>query len=95
MKQVLLAIALVAIAGTAFAEAGRPIRQGGKCWAITDARGFGYWDHCAAGHELVARNRERGFDPNTPRARTQLDLFDYDGAGGGGASAGGGGGNGR
>ena len=48
MKRVLLIAGIVAISTAAFAQANGPIRQGNKCWAVTDQqRGFGFWDNCA------------------------------------------------
>jgi len=95
MKRALIAIALVTVSSAAFAEAGRPLVQGKKCWAITDGRGFGYWDQCAGYVERAERNRAIGLRPNIPRAVSQLDLVDFDGAGGAAGDGGGGGGNGR
>jgi hypothetical protein len=91
VKTLFVVIGLVAVSTSAFADAGRPVRQGDKCWAITDSsRGFGYWDKCAAGHDLAQRNQLLGLNPRTPRAVTQVDTSD-DGGAGGGAGGGGGG----
>jgi hypothetical protein len=92
MKALFVAMGLVAVSTSAFAQPGGPIVQGNKCWAITDGRGFGYWDSCATGPLLEQRNRDIGVNPRTPRALTQLDNNDYGGAGGAGGGAGGGGG---
>jgi len=87
MKPILIAIGLIAMSSAAFAD-GRPTVQGNKCWAISDSRGFGYWDNCASGAELAEKNREQGYKDDIPRARTQPDIDSTGGAGGGGGGGG-------
>jgi len=90
MKSLLIAIGLVAISTTAFAQGAGPIVKNKKCWAVTDSgRGFGYWDECAVGPELIQQNRRDGYHGPIPRARTQPSLDTSGGAGGGGGGGGG------
>jgi hypothetical protein len=95
MKRVLFAMTLVMVSSAAFAEAGQPTAKDGKCWALTDSRGFGYWDHCAGWEEAQRASRPVGINGRFARARTQMELYDFGGAGGAGGDGGGGGGNGR
>lgn len=92
MKRILLVIAALAMSSSAFASAGGPIRQGDKCWAAVDQRGFGFWDECADPRTRARRNRQDGIYRTFDRSRTVIGGTIGNSAGGGGA---GGGGNGR
>ena len=93
MKRLILVLAAVAVSTSAFAQAGGPVRQGTKCWANTDQRGFGFLDTCADAREIAQRGREQGLTRqfDAPRTVTAIDV----GNGGGGGGAGGGGNGGR
>jgi hypothetical protein len=93
MKRLILVLAAVAISTSAFAQAGGPIRQGNKCWANMDQRGFGFWDQCADAREAAQRGQLQGLtrQVDTPRTVTSVDIAN----GGGGGGAGGGGNGGR
>jgi hypothetical protein len=93
MKRLLLVVAAVAVSTSAFAQAGGPVRQGNKCWAAMDQRGFGFWDQCADTREVTRRGQQQGltraFDlPSTIAA----DNIANSAGGGGGAGGGGNGG---
>jgi hypothetical protein len=94
MKRLILALAAVAISTSAFAQAGGPIRQGNKCWAVTDQRGFGFLDQCADAREVAARGQLQGLTRQFDQPRTVAADNIGNAAGGGGGGAGGGGGNG-
>jgi hypothetical protein len=92
MKRFILVLAAVAISTSAFAQAGGPVRQGSKCWANMDQRGFGFWDKCASTRESALRGQQQGLTNPVDGPRTVgIDTI-ANGGGGGGA---GGGGNGR
>jgi hypothetical protein len=94
MKRLILVLAAVAVSTSAFAQANGPVRQGGKCWANTDQRGFGFWDACADRTELAQRGRQTGITVTFDQPRTVAADNISNSAGGGGGGAGGGGGNG-
>jgi len=84
-------VAILAISSSAFAQMNGPVRQGSKCLATTDQRGFGFLDQCADAREIAERGRQDGRRGRFHEARTAIpDSF---GNGGGGGA--GGGGNGR
>jgi hypothetical protein len=89
MKSLLIAVSLIAISTAALAQGAGPTVQVKKCWATTDTRGFGYWDACASGAELIRENDKRGYEGPIPRARSQGDVDTSGGAGGGGGGGGG------
>jgi hypothetical protein len=93
MKRLILVLAALAISTTAFAQAGSPVRQGNKCWAATDQRGFGFWDVCADRQETARRGLEQGRTGSFDAPRTVAADNIGNAAGGGGGA--GGGGNGR
>jgi hypothetical protein len=84
MKRFLLVMAALAISTSAFAQANGPVRQGNKCWAITDQRGFGFWDTCASHQEILDRNKRSGTRDIYDQARTNYDTSMPGGGGGGG-----------
>jgi len=91
MKRLILVLAAVAISTSAFAQANGPVRQGGKCWANTDQRGFGFWDACADAREIAQRGQLQGLTRNFDQPRTVAADNISNSAGGGGGGAGGGG----
>lgn len=88
MKRILLVLAAVAISSSAFAYGG-PVRQGNKCWAKVDQRGFGFWDRCADPQLRARLNRQQGIYRSFDRSRTVIGGTVGNGAGGGGAGGGG------
>lgn len=92
MKRILFVMAVLATSTSAFADANGPIRQGNKCWAINDSRGFGYWDTCASRQELQESAKYKGVITMIDEARTQGNRGSGEGGGSGGGSGGGGGG---
>jgi hypothetical protein len=95
MKRLILVLAAVAISTSAFAQGGGPIREGGKCWANTDQRGFGFWDACADRAELAQRGRQQGLTRQFDQPRTIAGDNIANSAGGGGGAGGSGGNGGR
>jgi hypothetical protein len=95
MKQFLLVVAALAVSTSAFAQAGGPVRQGTKCWAVTDQRGFGFLDQCADPQEIAKRGKQDGRIGRFDEARTVSADTIGNGSGGGGSGAGGGGNGGR
>jgi hypothetical protein len=87
MKTFILVVATLAVTTSAFAEAGGPVRQGNKCWAASDARGYGFWDKCATGHYLSEINQRQGLT-NVPQPVTPTALSNGGGDGGGGGGGG-------
>ena len=87
MQTVILAFAALTVTTAAFAEAGGPVRNGNKCWAVTDQRGFGFWDKCAAGQVLAQINKQQGTFGITHAVTMTTTSF---GGGDGGGSGGGG-----
>jgi len=85
MKTLILALAALTVTTAAFAEAGGPIRSGNKCWAVTDQRGYGFWDKCATGQLLAQINQQQGIYGITHAVtRTTTSFGGGDGGGGGG-----------
>jgi hypothetical protein len=88
MKKFLLVLAAVAISTSAFAQTNGPVRQGGKCWAAIDQRGFGFWDSCAGRQEIAQRGKEDGRRGTFDEARTTNRDSIGNAAGGGGGGGG-------
>jgi hypothetical protein len=86
MKTIILAFAVLSVTTAAFADSNGTTRRGDKCWAATDARGFGFWDKCAEGQMLVDRNKQEGLrrDMNQPRTQSNIGTAGPGGGGGGG-----------
>jgi hypothetical protein len=85
MKRFLLVAAAIVISTSAFAQAGGPVRQGNKCWVLTDARGFGFWDQCADQKELDRENKgHRGMFDRAVTSSTGVGVGGDGGGGGGG-----------
>jgi hypothetical protein len=91
MKKFLLVLAAIVISTSAFAQANGPVRQGNKCWAAIDQRGFGFWDSCADRQEIVERGKQDGRHFTFDEARTVSPDSIGNAAGGGGGGGGGGG----
>src|SRR5581483_6392421 len=99
MKRVLFAMAVLAVSTSAFAQSridpNGPIRQGGKCWAVSDPRGFGYFDSCASKSEAAEINKNKGVTTvEIDVAKSQIERGSGT-SGDGGGGGGGGGGSGR
>jgi hypothetical protein len=87
MKTIILVLATLTVTTSAFAQAGGPIRSGNKCWAVTDQRGYGFWDKCATGNFLTEINQRQGTHGITHAVTMTATSFgggDGGGAGGGG-----------
>jgi hypothetical protein len=89
MKQFLLVVAALAVSTSAFAQAGAPVRQGTKCWAVTDQRGFGFLDQCADPREIAELKKYGHLGLAMPKTITGSSISN---SGGGGGEGGGGGG---
>ena len=87
MKTLILALAALTITSSAFADAGGPVRNGNKCWAATDQRGYGFWDKCATGQFLAQINQRQGLH-SVPQPVTQVSATQGGGDGGGGGGGG-------
>jgi hypothetical protein len=90
MKRLILVLAAVAISTSAFAQGGGPVRQGNKCWANMDQRGFGFWDECAGHTEAAQRGRQQGLTRtfDVPRTIGGDNIANTAGGGGGGGGGG-------
>ena len=89
MKTFIIVFAALTVTTAAFADAGGPIRNGSKCWAMADQRGYGFWDKCARGQRLSDINQRQGLR-DTPQPETITSVTSgADGAGGGGGGGGG------
>ena len=88
MKTFILVAAALTVSTAAFAEPNGPVQRGDKCWVTMDQRGFGFWDRCATGQELVSRNRHEGQHRAIPQPRTISNMGPA-GPGGGGGGGGG------
>ena len=83
MKTLILVLAALTVTTSAFAQNGGPMRQGNKCFAITDQRGYGFWDKCAQG-QLLADIQQRQGVHSVTHAATQFDVSNGGGGDGGG-----------
>jgi hypothetical protein len=92
-----LATSTSAFAASTYADPNGPIRSGNKCWAISDARGFGYWDACASKQEVLEIVQQKGINTVVDIAKSQAERGTGEGSSSGGGSGGssGGGGNSR
>jgi hypothetical protein len=102
MKRILFVMAALTVATSAYAapasnyaDPNGPIRQGTKCWAISDARGFGYWDTCASREVMQETAKLKGITTLLDEATTQGNRGSGEGGGSGGSGGSGGGGNSR
>ena len=86
MKTVILVLAALTVTTSAFAQGGGPIRQGNKCFALTDQRGYGFWDKCAQGAVLADIQQRQGTHGVTHAATITNPT---QGGGGDGGSGGG------
>jgi hypothetical protein len=98
MKRILFAMAALAVSTSAFAQnynyidPNGPIRHGKQCWAVNDARGFGYLDACASKLEQQEIAKKTGIVTTVDVAKSQRDGNEGGGTGGGSGGSGGGGG---
>ncbi len=95
MTRILFVTAALLASSSAFAEtydANGPIRHGNRCWAVSDSRGFGYWDTCASRQEIQEVAKKQGVTVLIDQARSQRAstvATDTGGSGGGGGGGGG------